>query len=299
MRSAIAVCVFALACASASAQSNNVQAVDHYRRFAYLPTLELDRCSSLLAGELSTNEQTETLDARLLRADDRLKKENCLDNWSSLVSNSVTASASAESASQSAMKVIVESDALYLFIPFFSDADKASRHLWSSIKALPRGWHTRVREVFVDLQDNEGGSVDDLADVLNQYFAPAAGAEYMKIRATDYPAKHIATRRGVLAGYPITVLTNERTASASEWLIEELESWYPQTRIVGKKTYGKAVIQCFRQEGGIRMKLTCGRWDSDVRPVHGVGINPDVILDLTTCGSDAKCLIGMARTPKS
>ncbi|HEY4524781.1 MAG TPA: S41 family peptidase [Candidatus Paceibacterota bacterium] len=285
-RITIAACVLAFASAPAFCEpSMRERLVEQYRSIAYLSTQELERCSQVLSESLSQNGADDSLSTgAVILANEAMKKSRCLDKWSTLVDD--------RGPDTDATRVYAEVVEDRLFIRFNRFVD-AERLIHSAIRQIDSTHLAKVKRIALDLRGNVGGSVDDLAGVLDRFFASRAGIEYLRIRATDYPDKHVTSQRGDFADLPVDILADEMTASAAEWMIAELHGWYPErTRVLGRQTNGKAVIQC-RRPGVLTIKVTCGRWDTDERPVQGIGIVPDAKLDFTRCGDDNRCLHSM------
>jgi carboxyl-terminal processing protease len=83
-------------------------------------------------------------------------------------------------------------------------------------------------------------------------------------------------------GIPTVLLVNEGSASASEILAGALHDNSAAT-IVGKKTYGKGVVQDVRtlRDGG-SLKVTIASWYTPKgKNISKEGITPDHVIDLT------------------
>ena len=80
---------------------------------------------------------------------------------------------------------------------------------------------------------------------------------------------------------PLVVLVNENSASASEVFTAAIKD-YGVGVIVGKKTYGKGVVQTLRSlRDGTYMKITTQEYFSpNGNKINEVGIEPDVEVDL-------------------
>ena len=80
---------------------------------------------------------------------------------------------------------------------------------------------------------------------------------------------------------PLVILANENSASASEILIGALKDNEKAT-IIGKKTYGKGVIQTvISLSDGSGLKLTTAEYYTpNGSAIHEVGIEPDIEVEL-------------------
>ena len=80
---------------------------------------------------------------------------------------------------------------------------------------------------------------------------------------------------------PIVVLTNENTASSSEILAGALKD-HNKAKIVGKKTYGKGVIQqLLTLPDGSGLKITAEEYlTPNKTKINKIGIEPDEKVEL-------------------
>jgi len=87
---------------------------------------------------------------------------------------------------------------------------------------------------------------------------------------------------------PMVVLGNEGTASASEILIGALR-YHGRAVFVGMKTYGKGSMQIQPElVNGGAVSVTIARWYTpDGQMIHGVGIEPDIQVEITEEDYDA------------
>ena len=80
--------------------------------------------------------------------------------------------------------------------------------------------------------------------------------------------------------YPIAVLINGESASASEILAGAVKD-YQYGTLIGTTTFGKGIVQTiFPLEGGDAVKLTTAKYFTpNGNYIHGVGIEPDIELE--------------------
>jgi hypothetical protein len=253
-------------------------AVKLFQKLANLPPDQKDRCGEILRSRLSASMKTTGSidnDSIVAVGKKMYDDDKCLDKYSSL-------------GREEKWWVQISGSYLFLNIKYF---DRAFTELSDGFRMLPDDWRSSVNTVVIDLRGNRGGDINDLRDILDYYFAPRKGVIYMEVEATDYPPYQVTTRKGILAGIPIIILTDPDTASAAEWMIAVLRFyWFPDTTlIVGPKgTFGKAIIQCGRAAGHFFMQLTCGEWMIADQKVNGVGIEPDRTKDLKECGNNGR-----------
>jgi carboxyl-terminal processing protease len=128
--------------------------------------------------------------------------------------------------------------------------------------------------VILDLRNNPGGYLDSAIDLLARLLPE--GSVAVKTRGRDI--LHAETVRGPadMTDFPLVVLVNERSASASEILagaVQDLERGV----VIGTKSFGKGTAQELMQfSDGSALKMTIAEWlTPNNRSIDGVGITPD------------------------
>jgi len=139
---------------------------------------------------------------------------------------------------------------------------------------------TNPKGIILDLRDNPGGYIDSAFDILG-YFVPSGKIlTEIEIQGDTIPEKSDGT--GKLAGFPLVVLVNEKTASSAEIVTAALQE-HDLATIVGETTYGKGTVQEVNiYTDGSLFKLSIAKWlTPNGTDVDGVGITPDVIVEIT------------------
>ena len=128
-----------------------------------------------------------------------------------------------------------------------------------------------------DLRDNPGGYVDIVVDMLDP-FLPEGLIVYMKDkygRQEDYNSDKDMIK------IPMTVIINGNSASASEIFAGAVQD-YGVATVVGTQSFGKGIVQSvIPLDDGSAVKMTIADYYTPLgRNIHGVGITPDVIVEL-------------------
>ena len=95
---------------------------------------------------------------------------------------------------------------------------------------------------------------------------------------------------GKEADYPIVVLVNGDSASASEIFAGAMKDYTANgdanVKIVGTTTYGKGIVQTFipLKDGDALNVTTSKYYTPNVSNIHGVGIDPDVEVEYEYSG---------------
>ena len=92
-----------------------------------------------------------------------------------------------------------------------------------------------------------------------------------------------------LQGIPTVVLVNQGSASAAEIVAGALQD-AGKAKLVGMKTYGKGSVQDYQNfSDGSGIKITVAEWlTPKERAINKLGLEPDIVVDLTQQDYDAK-----------
>ncbi len=94
---------------------------------------------------------------------------------------------------------------------------------------------------------------------------------------------HVANKGGLATDMPIILLVNEGSASASEVVAGAIQD-LGRGELVGMTSFGKGSVQNWvplnNEQGAVR--VTIAKWlTPDERTIHGVGLEPDVVVEIT------------------
>lgn len=135
--------------------------------------------------------------------------------------------------------------------------------------------------LILDLRNNGGGYLDTAIDVVSEFIDEGVVMyeQFGDGREVEYRARG----RGLATDIPLVVLVNEGTASASEITAGAIQD-YGRGVLVGTTTYGKGSVQnwILLDDDSGAVRVTVARWlTPDRRQIHEVGLEPDVVVELT------------------
>ncbi len=141
----------------------------------------------------------------------------------------------------------------------------------------------RLQGLVLDLRENPGGLLDQATQVADKFIAE--GVLVATEGGNEGREEKEATRRGTEPDYPIVVLANSSSASASEIVAGALKN-QDRAIVVGQTTFGKGTVQLVFPRitpEGAALKLTIAQYltPGDVS-IQGVGVTPDIALDPMT-----------------
>ena len=135
--------------------------------------------------------------------------------------------------------------------------------------------------LILDLRDNPGGTVTTAVAIADLFIDK--GIIITEKYRNKKDIKEEATDGHIKLDYPVVLLTNSSSASASEILAGALKD-HKKAFIIGEKTFGKGLInQAFKIDNNSSIVLSIAEYHTpNGTSIHGVGIEPDmnVVLDV-------------------
>ncbi len=136
--------------------------------------------------------------------------------------------------------------------------------------------HENIDSLIIDLRDNTGGYLSGAQEIADLFIKKDKVLYSLEYKDSTKVTK---TKTDSYRTYPIVVLVNEYTASASEVLALALKESYGAT-IIGTKTFGKGKVQVTSTLSDDTMiKYTTAKWYSpNNNSIDEVGITPGIIV---------------------
>ena len=140
-----------------------------------------------------------------------------------------------------------------------------------------------MKKMILDLRNDPGGLLDASVDVSGKFLPKDSLVVYLQGRQKTDRKDFLTTSIETPREYPIVVLVNTGSASASEIVAGALQD-SKRAIIVGTQTFGKGSVQTvFPLEGGGGIRLTTAKYYTPSgRSIQTVGITPDIEVKLPT-----------------
>lgn len=134
--------------------------------------------------------------------------------------------------------------------------------------------HRGIDSLIIDVRNNTGGYLSGVDDISKIFLKK--GKRIYSLEGKDLNRESIDDT-DEKRDYPIVVLINEYSASASEVLALALKESYGAT-LIGSKTYGKGKVQeTSSLSGDTMIKYTAAKWYSpNGNNIDGIGITPGI-----------------------
>ncbi len=117
-----------------------------------------------------------------------------------------------------------------------------------------------MRALVLDFRSNPGGLLSTATEVSELFLDKDKLVVYTKGRISNSNRKYYSTNRHVHGGYPIVIMVNGNSASASEIFAGAMQDW-DQALIVGQTSFGKGTVQTvFQLSDTEAVKLTTAKY---------------------------------------
>jgi carboxyl-terminal processing protease len=150
-----------------------------------------------------------------------------------------------------------------------TDLRAALKELWSR--------HPDLRGLILDLRNNPGGLLDQAVKVSGRFLEKGRLVVYTKGRKESNNTEFTVRKGGGKTDYPMVVLVNVGSASASEIVAGALQDW-ERAIVLGTPTFGKGSVQTvFPLDDGSGLRLTTAKYYTPKgRSIQNTGIIPDI-----------------------
>jgi carboxyl-terminal processing protease len=180
---------------------------------------------------------------------------------------------------QSVKSRMLEKNYGYIRITQFQErTDDDLEHALSNLEHENGG---PVTGLILDLRNNPGGLLTQAVKVADE-FVDSGLVVYTDGRLESQKQKYFAHKAGSHTDFPMIVLVNGGSASASEIVAGCLQD-HKRALVLGTQTFGKGSVQTILPlDESAAIRLTTARYYTpNGRSIQATGITPDVIVDVT------------------
>ena len=156
--------------------------------------------------------------------------------------------------------------------------DNTYKDMVSSLSALKKEMNGELAGLVLDMRGNPGGLLNRAIEISDEFISSGTVVTTVG-RSDNLKRSHEANAANTQPRYPIVVLINPGSASASEIVAGALKN-NNRALIVGDRSFGKGSVQVlYEMENGSALKLTIAQYLTPGEvSIQGVGIVPDIKL---------------------
>jgi carboxyl-terminal processing protease len=187
---------------------------------------------------------------------------------------------------QSVKSHMLEKGYAYLRVTQFQErTDDDLQHALSSLEKENGG---PIGGMILDLRNNPGGLLTQAVKVSDE-FVDSGLVVYTDGRLENQKQKYFAHKAGSHTDFPMIVLVNGGSASASEIVAGCLQD-HKRALILGTQTFGKGSVQTILPlDESAAIRLTTARYYTpNGRSIQATGITPDVVVENTVVQAKAE-----------
>ena len=147
-------------------------------------------------------------------------------------------------------------------------------------EALKKLEADNLKGLVLDLRNNPGGLLDVAVDVAGKFIEEGKVVVSTKGRVESQNFEFKSKNKNHHLDYPMVVLVNGGSASASEIVAGALQD-YKRALIIGTKSFGKGSVQTvIPMTDGSAIRVTTSKYFTPKgRSIHGEGIMPDIVVE--------------------
>lgn len=147
-------------------------------------------------------------------------------------------------------------------------------------KELKKVEDKNIMSLIIDVRSNPGGHLSQTKKILELFMKKNKVLYQVEFKGNKTKIKD---QTKTFRSYPVVILVNSSSASASEILAAAFKDSYTNVTILGETTYGKGTVQtAYSLSDGSSLKYTTERWLTPKgKWIDGKGVTPDKEVLLT------------------
>jgi carboxyl-terminal processing protease len=158
--------------------------------------------------------------------------------------------------------------------------EKTDDDLSAAFESLKKGNGGKLRGLVLDLRNDPGGLLDQAVRVADHFLEEGKLIVYTEGREKDAKMRFTARKGDKEPGYPVVILINSGSASASEIVAGALQD-HNRAVVMGTQSFGKGSVQTIiplSDNSGLRL-TTARYFTPSGRSIQAKGISPDIIVE--------------------
>lgn len=166
----------------------------------------------------------------------------------------------------------------FLYVRIKSFQDRTARQLNTALQHFQKQSQGKINGLVIDLRNNLGGLFNQSVRVADMFLSKGV-IVITRGRDAHRVEKELAHHKNTWSGFPIVILINRGTASASEIVAGAMQD-HRRALLLGQPSFGKGSVQTIIDlADGSGLKMTVARYYTPLeRMIHKHGIHPDVII---------------------
>jgi carboxyl-terminal processing protease len=168
----------------------------------------------------------------------------------------------------------------YGYVRIAQFQEKTDEDLSKALKSIKDENKGEIKGLILDLRNDPGGLLDQAVRVVEHFVPEGQMVVYTEGREKDSKMQFTAKKGGKEPNYPIVVLINGGSASASEIVAGALQD-HKRAIIMGTQSFGKGSVQTIiplSDDSGLRL-TTARYYTPKGRSIQAKGITPDIIVE--------------------
>jgi len=139
-----------------------------------------------------------------------------------------------------------------------------------------------AKKIILDLRNNPGGYLEISKDIASLFLKKGSLVAIEDFGGKAESKKYIADGNDIFSGFPIVVLINQGSASASEILAGALRD-NREIKLIGETSFGKGSVQEIENlNDGSSLKVTVAKWlTPNGQSISDHGLVPDIEVEIT------------------
>jgi len=171
-------------------------------------------------------------------------------------------------------------DGGYGYVRIAQFQEKTDDDLSKALKTMKEEYKGELKGLVLDMRNDPGGLLDQAVKVADHFVPEGQMIVYTEGREKDSKMQFTAKKGGKEPNFPIVVLINGGSASASEIVAGALQD-HKRAIIMGTQSFGKGSVQTIiplSDDSGLRL-TTARYYTPKGRSIQAKGITPDITVE--------------------